>query len=86
MAGWGGATDGTEVAVCADWLLEQTGIAAGEDNTGTLGPSTPGRLPPDAGTAADHHDGLPGQVRFTSVRNPKWVRWSWFPRLRLFLL
>jgi hypothetical protein len=73
MAGRGGPTEGAEFA---GWLLEQTGIAAGEDDIGTLGPGTPGRLQPDACTAADHHDGLPGKFRFTPLRNPKWVRWS----------
>jgi hypothetical protein len=32
-------------------------------------PRTPGRLQPDACTAADHHYDLPGQFRFTPLRN-----------------
>ena len=68
-----GSTEGDELT---GWLLEQTGIAAGGNNIGTLSPGTPGRLQPDACTAADHHDGLPGQFRFTPLRNAKRVRWS----------
>jgi hypothetical protein len=45
-------------------LLEPVGIAAGEDDIGTLGPGAPGCLESDARAAADHDDGLPGQFRF----------------------
>ena len=45
-------------------LAEPDGIAAGEDDLGTLRPGAPGCLKPDASTAADHHDRLPGQFRF----------------------
>src|SRR6266568_939657 len=45
-------------------LLEPAGMAAGEDDIGTLSPGPPGCLEPDACAAADHDDGLPGQFRF----------------------
>ena len=45
-------------------LLEPVGIAAGEDDIGTLGPGTPGCLEPGARAAADHDNGLSGQFRF----------------------
>ncbi|HLK73278.1 MAG TPA: hypothetical protein VKU77_06475 [Streptosporangiaceae bacterium] len=45
-------------------LDEPDGIAACEDDLGTLRPGAPGCLKPDASTAADHYDRLPGQFRF----------------------
>jgi hypothetical protein len=51
----------------ADFLsgvLKPLGIAAGQDDIGALGAGAAGGLEPDAGAAADHHDGLPGQFRF----------------------
>jgi hypothetical protein len=45
-------------------LAEPDGIAAGEDDLGTLSPDAPGCLKPDARAASDHHDRLPGQLRF----------------------
>ena len=50
-------------------LLQPVGIAAGEDDIGTLGPGPPGCLEPDAGAAADHDDGLSGQFRFALGAN-----------------
>src|SRR5262249_52520875 len=44
-------------------LLEPVGIAAGEDDIGTLSPSASSCLEPDARAAADHDDGLSGQLR-----------------------
>ena len=38
------------------------GVAAGEDDVGSLGARAPGGLEPDAGAAADHDDGLPEQL------------------------
>src|SRR5581483_6825604 len=35
---------------------------------GPFGPGPAGGLQPDAGAAADHHDGLPGQRRFAVGR------------------
>ena len=48
-------------------LLEPLGIAAGEDDVGALGARQPGGLEPDAGAAADHDDGLAGELRLTRV-------------------
>ena len=45
--------------------LQALGIAARQDDVGALGACPPGGLEPDAGAAADHDDGLPGQFRFT---------------------
>jgi hypothetical protein len=45
-------------------LLEAVGIAAGQDDAGALGAGSAGGFEPDAGAAADHDDGLPGQFRF----------------------
>src|SRR5277367_2656971 len=46
-------------------LLEPAGIAAGEEDIGSLGPGAPGCLEPDTCAAADQDDGLSGQFRFT---------------------
>lgn len=43
--------------------LEAVGVAAGQDNAGALGAGPASRLKPDAGAAADHDNGLPGQFR-----------------------
>ena len=51
-------------------LLEPAGIAAGEDDIGTLGPGAPGCLEPDTCAAADDDDGLSGQFRFALGRTP----------------
>ena len=64
----GGRVGGVEGrgALRADFgrrLPEPVGIAAGEDDVGALSPGAPGCLEPDAGAAADQHDGLPGQFR-----------------------
>ena len=53
-------------------LPEPVGIAAGEDDIGTLGPGPPGGLQPDARAAADHDDGLSGQLRLALRREPGW--------------
>ena len=39
-------------------LLEPLGIPAGEDDVGALAAGAAGGFEPDAGTAADEHDGL----------------------------
>jgi hypothetical protein len=39
-------------------------VAAGDDDLGALGAGAPGGFESDAGTAADHEDGLAGQLRF----------------------
>src|SRR5260370_42500265 len=44
-------------------LLEPVGIAAGEDDIGTLSPGASSCLEPDARAAADDDDGLSGQFR-----------------------
>jgi len=44
--------------------IEAVGIAAGQNDVGALGAGEPSRLEPDAGAAADHHDCLPGELRF----------------------
>jgi hypothetical protein len=41
--------------------LERVGIAAGEDDVGTFGASMSRGFETDAGAAADHDEGLPGQ-------------------------
>src|SRR5271156_6714961 len=50
-------------------LLESVEIPAGDDDVGSLGPSTPRCFQPDACAAADHHDGLARQLRFPLSRN-----------------
>jgi hypothetical protein len=40
------------------------GIPAGEDDVGALGPGASSGFEPDAGAAADQHDGLSEQLRF----------------------
>jgi hypothetical protein len=62
----GGPVGGVEGrgAVRADvgrGLLEVVGIPAGEDDVGARSAGLPAGLQPDAGTAADHHDGLSSQ-------------------------
>src|SRR5262245_14506523 len=55
-------------AQCAEFgrgALQALGIAARQDDVGALGACSPGGLEPDAGTAADHDDGLPVQFRLT---------------------
>ena len=42
-------------------LLEPAGVAGGQDDLGSFGAGPPGGFQPDAGAAADHDDGLPGQ-------------------------
>ena len=61
-------------------VLQAVGIAAGEDDIGTLSPGAPGRPEPDACAAADHRDGLSGPFRFALAGNLKWLRRSWFLR------
>ena len=56
--------------------FEPVGIAAGEDDIGTLGAGASGRLQPDAGAAADHDDGLSGKFRFALGGDAEWFRWS----------
>jgi hypothetical protein len=46
--------------------LQALGVAAGEDQVGSLGARPPGGFEPDAGAAADHDDGLPEQLRFAT--------------------
>src|SRR6516162_9542707 len=50
-------------------VLQAVGIAAGEDDIGTLSPGAPGRPEPDACAAADHRDGLSGPFRFALAGN-----------------
>jgi hypothetical protein len=56
-------------------LVEPVGIAAGEDDTGTLSPGPSSFSNPDAGVAADHDDGLSDQLRF-ALGKQEWLRWS----------
>jgi hypothetical protein len=42
---------------------EPVRIARGEDQGRAFGTRAPGRLQADAGTASDHDDGLPGELR-----------------------
>jgi hypothetical protein len=44
--------------------LQAVGVAAGQDDLGALGAGLAGGLQPDAGAAADHDEGLPGQFWF----------------------
>ncbi len=44
--------------------VEPVLMAADEDRVGALSHGAPGRLQPDPRAAADHGDGLPGQLRF----------------------
>src|SRR2546427_329711 len=64
--GWIGGVEGrtTQRAEFGRGPLEAAGIAAGQDDARALGAGSPGRLEPDAGAAADHNDGLPGQPGF----------------------
>ena len=50
--------------------LEAVGVAAGEDDVGPLGAGAPGGLEADAGAAADHDDGLAGQLRLAHEPAP----------------
>jgi hypothetical protein len=45
---------------------ELRGVAPDEDDVGLLGPGAARRLQPDARTAADQDDGLPGEFRHGS--------------------
>ena len=44
--------------------LEAVGVAGGQDHVGALGTCPPGGLEADAGAAADHDDGLAGELGF----------------------
>ena len=56
-------------ANCQRGLLEPVGISAGQDDVGTLGTGESSRLESDPSAAADHDDGLSGQLRFPRGRN-----------------
>ena len=45
-------------------------VAAGEHDVGSLRARAPGRLQPDAGAAADHDDGLAGELRLAAHGEP----------------
>ncbi len=61
---------GASRADFARCLLEAVGIAAGEDDVGTLGTGASGCLEPDARAAADHDDGLSDQFRLARAACP----------------
>lgn len=55
-------------------LLEVFGVPARQDDLGAVGAGPAGGFQADAGAAADHDDGLPGQFRFAGHEITSWVR------------
>src|SRR5262249_17823112 len=47
-------------------VLEALRVPGREDHVGALGPRSTGGFEPDSGAAADHHDGLPGELRLVA--------------------
>jgi hypothetical protein len=56
--------------------LQPIRVTRGEDHFGSFGARETGRREPHAGTAADHHDGLPEECRFALGRKRRWLCWS----------